>query len=146
VSQTYSSGELVFTGLHIGQGYSVSSVTSAGCKSTFNDCGTFTHTTARIARAIPKVDQQVEQATVIAAPNPFNDRIRFSIKSPMSGKGSLDLYNMLGQKVRTVYQGNFEKGMVQYFEYNVPLSQRSNLIYLFTIGSQKVSGKLINLK
>jgi hypothetical protein len=146
VSQTYSSGELVFTGLHIGQGYSVSSITSAGCKSTFNDCGTFTHTTARIARAIPKVDQQVEQATVIAAPNPFNDRIRFSIKSPMSGKGSLDLYNMLGQKVRNVYQGSFEKGMVQYFEYNVPLAQRSNLIYLFTIGNQKVSGKLINLK
>jgi hypothetical protein len=53
---------------------------------------------------------------------------------------------MLGQKIASVYQGNFEKNMVQYFEYNVPLSQRSNLIYLFTIANQKVSGKLIGLK
>jgi hypothetical protein len=141
----YVRGDLIFTGLHIGQGYSIVSVTSAGCKSNPNDCGTFTHT-ARINNAVTSVQQTVQQPTVLAAPNPFNDRIRFSIKSPVSGQGSLELYNMLGQQVKVVYRGNIEKGMIQTFEYNVPGAQRSNLIYLFRIGSYKTTGKLIGLK
>jgi hypothetical protein len=141
----YASGDLIFTGLHVGQGYSIVSETSAGCKSSPNDCGTFTHS-ARIRNSVTTVEQPIQQPSVLAAPNPFNDRIRFSIKSPVSGPGSLELYNMLGQKVKVVYSGNIEKGMVQTFEYNVPGAQRSNLIYLFRIGSYKTTGKLINLK
>jgi hypothetical protein len=53
---------------------------------------------------------------------------------------------MLGQKVKVVYSGNIEKGMVQTFEYNVPGAQRSNMIYMFRIGNYKTTGKLIGLK
>jgi hypothetical protein len=141
----YASGDLIFTGLHVGQGYSIVSETSAGCKSSPNDCGTFTHT-ARINNSVTTVEQSIQQPTVVAAPNPFNDRIRFSIKSPVSGNGSLELYNMLGQKVKVVYSGNIEKGMIQTFEYNVPGAQRSNMIYMFRIGNYKTTGKLIGLK
>lgn len=141
----YVSGTLQFTGLHIGQGYSVQAQTAAGCKSNFNDCGTFTHSSTLRVEPTTLVAPVAEQPSVIAAPNPFNDRVRFSVKSPLSGQGSLELYNMLGQKVKVIYQGAIQKG-VQNFEYVVPGAQRANLIYIFRVGTYKVSGKLINLK
>lgn len=94
-------------------------------------------------------EAQVElgtQTSVIAAPNPFSDKIRFSLKSAVSGKGTLELYNMLGQKIKTLYQGQVNAGQVQTIEYNVPGNQRANLIYVFTVGGQRTSGKLIGLK
>jgi hypothetical protein len=142
----YASGTLIFTGLHIGESFSIISTTAAGCVSEPAICAEQA-AAAKISRSsIQTIAQIAEQPTVIAAPNPFSDKIRFSLKSPVSGQGSLELYNMLGQRVKTVYQGHFEKGMVQTFEYNVPGAQRANLIYLFRIGNQKKSGKLIGLK
>ena len=85
------------------------------------------------------------QTKVTAAPNPYNEKIRFTLQSNISGKGSLELYNMLGQKIKTVYEGQVQKGQVQTVEYNVPNTQRANLIYLFRVGNEKVSGKLIGL-
>ena len=49
------------------------------------------------------------QATVSAYPNPFTDRVVFTIKSTISGNASFELYNLLGQKVTTLYQGAIEK-------------------------------------
>ena len=83
---------------------------------------------------------------VTAAPNPFNDRVRFVIQPEASGQGALELYNFLGQKVRTLYEGSLEKGRAMTIEYSVPRAQRSNLIYVFRIGHQRVSGKLISLQ
>jgi hypothetical protein len=53
---------------------------------------------------------------------------------------------MLGQKVKTVFEGQVQKGQRQTIEYSVPSSQRSNLIYLFRVGNERTSGKLIRLK
>jgi hypothetical protein len=82
----------------------------------------------------------------LAAPNPFNDRVRFTLESAVSGKGSLELYNMLSQKVKTVFQGYIQKGQVQTIEYSVPGTQRTNLFYVFRVGDQKTTGMLIDLK
>ena len=81
-----------------------------------------------------------------AGPNPFSDKIRFSIQSGASGRGSLDLYNMIGQKVKTVFEGYVEAGKSRIIEYHVPASQRTNLTWVFTVGEQKVSGKLVGIK
>ncbi len=142
----YVSGNLIFTGLHIGQGYSIVSETSAGCKSNPEECGEFT--SQRSARPITQVNvanEIIEKPTVVAFPNPFSDKIKFSIKSPLAGQGSLELYNMLGQKVKIIYQGHIEKGL-QNFEYNVPGVQRANLIYLFRVGNFRTTGKLLGIK
>lgn len=96
-------------------------------------------------------DQEIElisdpKTNVIAAPNPFNDRIRFTLKSAVSGQGSLELYNTLGQKVKTVFRGYVNANQKQNIEYAVPGSQRSNLIYVFRVGNEQTTGKLIGLK
>lgn len=85
-----------------------------------------------------------EQTKVVAYPNPFSDRIKFIVTSAVSGKGSLEVYNMLGQKVKSVYQGQIVAGS-QNFELSLPSAQRSNLIYVLRVGDKRITGKLLHL-
>jgi hypothetical protein len=159
-SQSYSQskkgngGTLTFTGLTQGYGYTVTVVTDvAGCSAS-TDCGGATglrNTAAgsqvgtveafKIALAAPTI---AESSTMVrAVPNPFTDKVRFSLKSAVSGTGSLELYNSLGQKVGTVFTGYVQAGVELQKEYNVPASQRNTLLYVFKVGNQKSSGKLL---
>ena len=154
---TLDNGSQLFTGLKFGAGYQIVA-SKDGCVATPVICGGETCTdicppvgavsSNRLATTeiVEATIQAPAPARVLAAPNPFNDRIRFSLQSAVSGKGSLELYNMLGQKVKVVYQGHVQKGVTQNIEYNVPGSQRANLIYVFTVGDQRVTGKLIGPK
>jgi hypothetical protein len=88
----------------------------------------------------------VSPTKVNAVPNPFTDKIRFNLVSTISGMGSLELYNMLGQKVGVVYQGYVQAGQELTKEYLVAKEKRGSLIYVFKVGDQRVTGKLIGLK
>jgi hypothetical protein len=83
---------------------------------------------------------------VSAVPNPYTDKIRFNLVSAVSGIGKLELFNLLGQKVVTVFEGYIQAGTELTKEYNAPGGQRNTLIYVFKVGDQRVSGKLIGLK
>ena len=80
--------------------------------------------------------------TVKAYPNPYQDKVRFEINSTETGQGSLEVFNMLGQKVKTVYQGHIINGM-QSFTLHLPEVLRSTLIYSFTVNGKQITGKLI---
>jgi hypothetical protein len=66
------------------------------------------------------------------------------ISSPVAGKGSLEVYNSLGQRIKTVYQGTITKG-TQNFELRIPTKRQSNLIYVLRVGDQQLSGKILQL-
>ena len=83
---------------------------------------------------------------VNATPNPYLDRVRFNLVSGVTGRGSLELFNMLGQKVAVVFEGHVQAGWEINKDFLVPKAQRSTLIYVFTVGEQKVTGKLIGLR
>lgn len=85
----------------------------------------------------------VTELKVSALPNPYNDRVRFVIESPVSGRGNLSVFNMLGQKMQTVYEGHVNAGKGQVVEYSVPQHLRSNLIYVMQVGNYRVTGKLV---
>jgi hypothetical protein len=88
----------------------------------------------------------VEETTkVLAYPNPFSNKVNFVITSSVAGRGNLEVFNMLGQKVKTVYQGLFTKG-IQTFELNLSRQQLSNLVYVLRIGDKKLTGKLLQQK
>lgn len=90
-----------------------------------------------------KIEQiSVSNLTVKAYPNPYQDKVRFEINSPEAGQGSLEVFNVIGQKVKTVYQGHIINGM-QSFELNLPEVLRSTLIYRFTVNGKQITGKLI---
>ena len=80
--------------------------------------------------------------TVTAYPNPFADNINFEIEAKHSGKAMLEVYSVTGQKVKTVYNGNLSAGK-QRFTVTIPMHQRSVLFYVFTMGDQKKTGKLL---
>jgi len=134
-----------FANIPAGSGYKVT-VTNNGCPSIEATCGTVNVANTARKMVSVKPDQSLAPTSVKAFPNPFNDKIKFSITASTSGRSSLDLYNFLGQKVKTVYQGYMEKGTMQTIEYNVPYSQRTNLMYVFLLGNQKITGKLVGMK
>jgi hypothetical protein len=87
-----------------------------------------------------------QHLSVTTYPNPFTDKIKFSIVSPISGKASLDIYNVMGQKLATIYQGYLFAGRGEVIDYNVPSIYKSTLIYNLKVGDKQVNGKLIQIK
>lgn len=145
----YTSGDAIFSGLTFGDGYSVTSTNSDGCISDPNSCGE-PAPQARLAAPTSIQNQPITLAKplteVKAVPNPYNNVIRFTLQSDVSGQGTLELYNLLGQKVKTVYQGYIQKGFKQNIDYTVPGGAHTNLIYLFRVGNERKSGVLIGAK
>jgi hypothetical protein len=82
---------------------------------------------------------------VVAMPNPYQDKIVFTITSTESGNSSVDIFDLAGRKVTTLYQGYFEKGTVKTITYNVPVASRNTLIYRFRNGRELTTGKVISI-
>jgi hypothetical protein len=74
----------------------------------------------------------------------FNQFVSFVIDSKLSGQGLLDVYNMSGQKIKTIFQGHIMAGK-QKFSLNLPVQQHSNLFYILRVGDQRVTGKLLHV-
>jgi len=83
-----------------------------------------------------------DDITLSAYPNPFTDNLNFVVNSKKSGKALLEVYNMTGQKVKTVFQGYIFAG-TQRFTMTLPTQQRSNLFYIFTMNGERKTGKLL---
>jgi hypothetical protein len=81
-----------------------------------------------------------------AYPNPFTNNVRFTLESSLTGHGVLEVYNLMGQKIQTVFEGTVFAGKSQVIQYNVPVQNRTSLTYRFTVNNKTVSGKLINLR
>ncbi|HUP13969.1 MAG TPA: hypothetical protein VM187_17235, partial [Niastella sp.] len=147
-TKTYPAVNPVVFTVQAGKQFSISVTNTDGCASDATNCTNYTANTCPTVKAVANKTVGAEEATtkVAAAPNPFNDHIRFTITPATSGRGTLDLYNTLGQKVRTVFQGQVQKGQTQTIEYSVPYSQRNLLIYQFNVGKERLSGKLVGLK
>jgi hypothetical protein len=136
-----------FTGLAAGSNPTLEVInTTGGCSS-----GTFTCTdavescssaTSRASVTTENVTQS--QTTVKAYPNPFSDKVKFVVTSAVSGQGNLEVYNMMGQRVKTIYQGLIAAG-TQTFELSMPTQQIANLVYVLRVGDKKVSGKLLQI-
>ena len=98
-----------------------------------------------IAKATTPINESASSETTVKAyPNPFSDKINFVVTSSVAGKGNLDIYNMMGQKVKTVYTGFIAAG-TQIFELSLPAHQVSSLIYVLRIGDKKMSGKILQI-
>jgi hypothetical protein len=83
-----------------------------------------------------------EILAVRAMPNPFSNQVRFTIKSATSGMGSLDIYNMQGQKIKTVYSGYIHAG-TSYFDLKLANGSSSQLMYVLNMNGERVTGKLL---
>lgn len=77
-------------------------------------------------------------------PNPFSDRVKFVINLNEPGQGTLEIFNLQGQKVKTLFQGFMPAGS-NFYELTVSNKRRADLIYVFTKDGVKTTGKLVQL-
>jgi hypothetical protein len=150
---TEQSPAVHFTGLTDGDGFTVTVTTDKASCTVTSSCatnptpGSPAVATNTVARSSEPYNIVLGSPTKVSAvPNPYIDKIRFNLVSAVSGIGKLELFNLLGQKVVTVFEGYVQAGRELTKEYNAPGGQRNTLIYVFKVGDQKVSGKLIGLK
>ena len=91
------------------------------------------------------INSRVKETSIKAYPNPFNNDVNFKVNVPEASEGSLELVNLLGQKVKTVFNGKMKAG-VNTFNVNLPSQQSNMLIYVLRLGDEKITGKLIQKK
>jgi len=116
--------------------------TQQGCE-LFTSSSNIETTTASTMSSVMAEREASNKLTVTAFPNPFSDNINFQIEAKQSGQALLEVYNMSGQKVKTVFSGTINAG-TQRFSMHIPAGQRSVLFYVFRMGDQKMSGKLLH--
>lgn len=98
-------------------------------------------TMSRNMTETPEVVQMIQ-----AYPNPFSGSLTFTLTPRSSGQATLELYNVSGQKVATVFDGELREGEEQKIEFTMPKGQISQiLIFNFRQGTDIVQGKLVNL-
>jgi hypothetical protein len=136
-----------FTGLAAGSNPSIKVKNADGCISAATSCSSadpscLSSTTLKTSITTENITSS--QTTVKAYPNPFSDKVRFELTSPVAGNGNLEVYNMMGQRVKTIYQGFISSG-TQTFELNLPTRQIASLIYVLRIGDKKITGKLLQI-
>lgn len=147
-SKTYPTVNPVVFNVQPGLGFSITVTNTAGCTSTATTCTNYTTNScpaSNVTKAdVQTVELEAPKTNVLAAPNPFTNRVRFTLTSAVSGMGSLEIFNTMGQKIATVYQGYVEAGRPMNKEYVAQRALRANLIYVFRVGDQKTTGKLLN--
>jgi hypothetical protein len=99
-----------------------------------------------VSSSANKVEVENAQLVVKAFPNPYIDQVTFNLTVKNAGKGSLVIYNMLGQKVTNLFEGNMQANSTQTIRYNVPFAQRKNLVYVFRQNDTISTGKLVSGK
>lgn len=137
-----------FTGLAAGSNPSIKVKNADGCiSSTATSCSSADASclsSTTLKTSITAENVTTSQTTVKAYPNPFSDKVKFELTSPVAGNGNLEVYNMMGQRVKTIYQGFISSG-TQTFELSLPTRQIASLIYVLRIGDKKITGKLLQI-
>jgi hypothetical protein len=144
----------VFAGIAAGSGYHILVKDGNGCISGDDaECATATTSNREVNKTEKQqpatVRKEVSTFTVKESknisikvyPNPFQSRVQFEVNVDEAGYGSLEIYNMMGQKIKTIYAGQLNKGL-QYFSTIVPAGTHQ-LVYILRTGEQKVSGTVI---
>jgi hypothetical protein len=88
----------------------------------------------------------ISKVQLVTFPNPYIDQVTFNVTVKNAGKGSLVIYNMLGQKVTNLFEGNMQANSTQTIRYSVPFAQRKNLVYVFRQNETISTGKLVSGK
>ena len=89
------------------------------------------------------IEPEFEYANLNVYPNPFTDRVQFEFVSPEPVNARIDVYDMTGRMVKTVFEGPVEGG-VNYNAVFKPQSEISGFyLYRMTLGEAVYNGKLI---
>jgi spore coat protein CotF len=100
---------------------------------------------ARITASANAEAATVGKLKVSTYPNPYRNNVRFVIESPVAGQAILDVYNIAGQKIQTLFNGHIDANETRTIDYK-PAVANGMMIYTLRIGNKQVTGKLVGLK
>ena len=83
------------------------------------------------------------ETSIKTYPNPFTDKVNFEINPSVSGNAVIELYDIMGRKLTTVYSGKVVKGIIKLLPVYMNKIKQQVVIYKATIGNQTFSGKLL---
>jgi hypothetical protein len=87
--------------------------------------------------------ETANEIQVKAYPNPFSDKVNFQFVSPVRARATLDIYNISGQKIASVFSGMVDAGIPKTVQYvKGKTVANSTLVYKLTIGDKAVYGKV----
>jgi hypothetical protein len=76
-------------------------------------------------------------------PNPFTDRLRFEFVSPESVNARIDLFDMTGRLVNTIFEQKVEAEILYEAEFRPTITTSAFYMYRITLGNNVTSGKVI---
>ncbi|MEO6406661.1 MAG: hypothetical protein ABIY51_03840, partial [Ferruginibacter sp.] len=85
----------------------------------------------------------LNKVTVSAFPNPYTDKVVFTVESKVAGDATLELFGLLGEKVKTLFDGHIEKDGTRKLIYEAPSHLRKSLVYKFRVGGEVITGKVL---
>lgn len=102
---------------------------------------------ADIKMLVAGVDDDSENMQLMSSPNPFTATTLISVNVPADGSYTLNIYDMMGNKVKTIASGEFNAGVVNYIwdgtnEANEKVNSGA-YIYRFIGENVSLSNKLI---
>jgi hypothetical protein len=89
---------------------------------------------------------EVKEVEVNAFPNPFREQLNFRFVSPVSGKAVLEVYNVHGQRLGIVFDGNVTAGTQNFARFSNETHATGMLIYKLSVADQVLTGKVQSLK
>jgi hypothetical protein len=85
----------------------------------------------------------VELADLKVYPNPFSDRLRFEFVSPESVNARIDLYDMNGRMVKTIFEQPVEGGVSYEADFRPEAEVSGMYFYRVTLGEAIYNGKVV---
>jgi hypothetical protein len=76
-------------------------------------------------------------------PNPYAGEVNFTIVAPENGKGLLMFYNLLGERMNTVFESDFTAGIPVSINCPMGFAHGQAVVYQFMIGNKKWEGTLL---
>jgi hypothetical protein len=99
-----------------------------------------------VARKSPGMAEEKVLKGPIVYPNPFTTKANIQFTAAENGNASVELFNISGAKVRTLFSGNVIEGQTYTVTTGDALLPKGVYIYSLNNGNQKQKGKIIKIE
>jgi hypothetical protein len=90
-----------------------------------------------------EIEPVFEKAGFKVYPNPFSEKLRFEFVSPESVNARIDLYDMTGRLVKTIFEQPIEGGVNYEADFRPETIISGMYIYRMTMGDAVYNGKVV---
>jgi hypothetical protein len=104
---------------------------------------TYTTGGTKSAKISAEVQPELQLNALKVYPNPFSDKLRFEFISPETVNARIDLYDMTGRKVKTVFEQSIEGGVSYETEFIPEVVIKAVYIYCVIFGDAIYTGKVV---